>query len=1686
MRSKKQALLNSVLSLVLCISMLLGTTFAWFTDEVTSENNIIKSGTLDVEMFWKNPGESDEAWKNAKEGAIFNYAYWEPGYVEAKCLKVANVGDLAFQYRLFVVPNNDVAAGMKLAEVLDVYVSTTEITGRGDIANMTRLGTLKELMANPNGVDDGVLLPAADKGAKDDVVEPAGEYYTGEVAVCIALKMQETAGNEYMNLNLGDGFKVQLLATQYTYEKDSFGADYDTDSVWPEGGYTGNGGTSSAPSVNAASGTANVNVDGDGKTTEATTIETNNADVKATLPEGVKMADGATSANFSVTPKVVTDSNVTTSDSQSMTSLDVHVAGVSADNTKPIIVELGKMLDIGLNLGNVLLFHVEKGETVEMTQVTTLAELDEHNEFYYDPATGFVTVAMATFSEIAVVAEPAKWNGTRDYTWYDAAKTELTIANADQLAAFGAIVGGMAKTADGVDIAQDSFKGKTVKMICDIVIGDLTDEDGRNVVFYPIGYYNDEGTYEKSNKAISSAFRKFEGTFDGNGHTISDFYQNTWEMKGDHNWYPAEEQRYRDGMGLFGKVYGGTVKNLTVRNFSSDGEITTTGTIAAYADCGATFENIAIFNCNPRVYNIGNGGIVGCVGWYANDNVANPVKFKNITVDNTNKISALWGSWDVPCGGLVGQYYPTSGQENAIVNKGIHMENCHVAAQIDVNNDVCANYQYYAYRYAGILIGSVRENVTQNGREYPKMDGITAENCTVHFGDWNDYYYCELVANSLASYTHDYQMSRLTQVKSVVGNTVTYLDGTVKTITGTANFVVVDGKHATENATCYHFVDGAVWEHKDAGTEIVDEVEVLKEDKQHLYLEFNNLVTGYGWGVTSKGVDDMQGVEILDKSMDGGSVTKFEKAETAQDAYTSTVTVNIGDLFAAIANAGVAIKGDQVHVTVSPVVGTTSTAGGEYTANATDWTKGTLKFTGTGAAAITISDYYFCKTTTIYVNILPVVPTMVAVANAKTTFSKGDTFSKGENFIAIAALSNGDTKDVTTEVNVSGFDSAEAGVTIITVSYELNGKTVSTTYEVRVIAPVRIKVDVLKNKFNIGAKLTTQDFKVTAYSSDGTSTTVNNFNISTVDMNTVGTKTVTITDPANNLTATVAIEVMNLTLLEIDYTAQYQVYDTWTEDYHRMWWFGTGNYDVAGWKPYPEFGATIPAGKTDTGANGETITGFENNWAGIQNTHNDYSNSGVSHSNDFKNNNNWYGLTVNDAVPYTTLGINCVVGYDAYMLGFGYYINGDVATLKYNEPATRYTTDTTYGKYAAHAYTQFTCYDFEPGQQYTVTWVAVFEDGIQKISDWTINMKAASASDAVYKETDKPNVNVILMAGQSNMFGASPLTQDTIDQYAGTDFSNVFIHYANINFDENNNLKTYFSNDGFDMYTLGIGGQGNTYFGPELALAYDLATNGELNGEQWYIIKYAAAGTGLTAQWTNNCIVDGKTTTLTNDMLAYFQSAIDELDQKYDVKVRSFMWMQGETDAVWKANSEAYAAAEKNLVNRVRETFGAYATRAATASSTIGSGISFVNAGIAINDTDYTTAEGGPNDWIYAEIVNAGKVSNSQWVCSTQAENEDFKPANGPLTHVTFKTTDEAGVDHYAPTVKNPDESKAIVNSIFMDTHHLLSKANSIDEHAQYSVEGDKTDWAHYGAEAMEILGGFFASGMHFLINQNG
>ena len=109
LKTTKRALLSSVIALLVCFTMLLGTTFAWFTDSVTSAGNIIKSGTLDVSLEHADTalGVDDAGWTDASTGAIFNYSNWEPGYTDVKYVKIENEGSLDLKFILNIIPNNE-------------------------------------------------------------------------------------------------------------------------------------------------------------------------------------------------------------------------------------------------------------------------------------------------------------------------------------------------------------------------------------------------------------------------------------------------------------------------------------------------------------------------------------------------------------------------------------------------------------------------------------------------------------------------------------------------------------------------------------------------------------------------------------------------------------------------------------------------------------------------------------------------------------------------------------------------------------------------------------------------------------------------------------------------------------------------------------------------------------------------------------------------------------------------------------------------------------------------------------------------------------------------------------------------------------------------------------------------------------------------------------------------------------------------------------------------------------------------------------------------------------------------------------------------------------------------------------------------------------------------------------------
>lgn len=212
MTKTKHSLLMSAISLLLCASMLIGTTFAWFTDTVVSSGNIIKSGTLKVSMEWKDASGAagtQTAYKDASTGAIFNSELWEPGYTDAKNIKISNIGTLALKYHLNIAPTDEVSA---LANVIDVYFAEGEhtINDRALIeSTLSYVGTLADVLAGmPTNMSGDLEANDAD-------------------TVTIALKMKENAGNEYQDLSIGSDFAVVLLATQDNIEPDSIDKEYD-------------------------------------------------------------------------------------------------------------------------------------------------------------------------------------------------------------------------------------------------------------------------------------------------------------------------------------------------------------------------------------------------------------------------------------------------------------------------------------------------------------------------------------------------------------------------------------------------------------------------------------------------------------------------------------------------------------------------------------------------------------------------------------------------------------------------------------------------------------------------------------------------------------------------------------------------------------------------------------------------------------------------------------------------------------------------------------------------------------------------------------------------------------------------------------------------------------------------------------------------------------------------------------------------------------------------------------------------------------------------------------------------------------------------------------------------------------------------------------------------------------------
>ena len=361
--NSKKALLSSAFALVLSVAMLIGTTFAWFTDTASTGVNKIQAGNLDIELQMK---DNNGKWVNA-EGKTLSFLVngkipaegtqilWEPGctYTLPE-LRIVNNGNLALKYKVVV---SGIQGSAKLNNVIDW-------TMKLDDADFI-MGSEHSLAAKNNDTVDFDIFT-------------------------ISGTMDKNAGNEYQNESI-DGISINVYATQDTVENDSFGNDYDKN----------------------ADGKPQFDTWYDNVATTVTVAATGDTVVKdreieptiqATIPAGSTTVNKLTLIkNKAETPSNITVVTGTKALTAEVKLIDQDGNKVNAKNGKFFTVSM----EIGKSLNVVDLYHNE----MALTKVADISSLTANDRYCYDGTTGYVTFTTDDFSPFTAIVSDSAFNG---------------------------------------------------------------------------------------------------------------------------------------------------------------------------------------------------------------------------------------------------------------------------------------------------------------------------------------------------------------------------------------------------------------------------------------------------------------------------------------------------------------------------------------------------------------------------------------------------------------------------------------------------------------------------------------------------------------------------------------------------------------------------------------------------------------------------------------------------------------------------------------------------------------------------------------------------------------------------------------------------------------------------------------------------------------------------------------------------------------------------------------------------------------------------------------------------------------------------------------------------------------------------------------------------------------------------
>ena len=225
MKNTKTKLISSVTVLLICFAMLIGSTFAWFTDNASTGVNKIQAGNLDVQLLMYDGRNyvdiSDDTKAIFGTGSIAqntnSQTLWEPGKTQVAYLAIRNNGNLSLKYKVVLDVDNITpdTNNKKLSEVMKYTITPDAKDEEGK-----RVSDWDE--TNSQTVTEGRTTVSQET----DILPGVTHYFA------LSIHMLETASNDYMKSEVD--FDLTVYAKQLNSESDSFDSTYDMGATYDE------------------------------------------------------------------------------------------------------------------------------------------------------------------------------------------------------------------------------------------------------------------------------------------------------------------------------------------------------------------------------------------------------------------------------------------------------------------------------------------------------------------------------------------------------------------------------------------------------------------------------------------------------------------------------------------------------------------------------------------------------------------------------------------------------------------------------------------------------------------------------------------------------------------------------------------------------------------------------------------------------------------------------------------------------------------------------------------------------------------------------------------------------------------------------------------------------------------------------------------------------------------------------------------------------------------------------------------------------------------------------------------------------------------------------------------------------------------------------------------------------------